>query len=559
VDTLTNDVPGTAPDAIDAEFVARLLPELIVEDVGGEQVVIGGPARVMVLNDTAALVFRFLDGEGTLGELADDLADALGSDPRQVRADVVEFAQQLAWNGLLQGISIPEPEIAGYEAPEPAAKVGDPLGEIAFTDFSGAQRSLSEFAGRRVLLVNWSPVCGFCTAIAGQLGDLEQPLRDERVELVFLTSGDEEPNAAVFAEGGLRAPVLLRADGGRDPFGGTGTPAAYLVDEQGVIADEMVVGANHLPLFASDLAGVEAADGSVAVDGVRYLPAPGAMCGPGGGAGGGANSTDWQGVRAYAFGEHHVGVRFDGDDTAAVLDRLFPGAAVDDTRAPENYSVALGGTRTTRGAGASRSLKLLVRGSQQLVRSRSNTRALAALLQHLSADLTPDGDPSLLRVSATAVVSNGRAALLPAGLVDHLKVLQPRLAKAGITLVDGPDARIDPGTAELVVPEPTIAYDASVLDAVDADVRLGNELPWVRPGRYPLAKWLVVRGPELVGALSPGLALTSMLGLVFGLDDLDATAEAVGRLRGLMERVPVDGTWYESVDALVAQARAAFD
>jgi hypothetical protein len=50
-----------------------------------------------------------------------------------------------------------------------------------------------------------------------------------------------------------------------------------------------------------------------------------------------------------------------------------------------------------------------------------------------------------------------------------------------------------------------------------------------------------------------------MLGLVFGLDDLDATADAVGRLRGLMERVPVDGTWYESVDDLVRQARGAFD
>ena len=68
---------------------------------------------------------------------------------------------------------------------------------------------------------------------------------------------------------------------------------------------------------------------------------------------------------------------------------------------------------------------------------------------------------------ATAVVSDGRAVLLPAGLVDHLKVLQPRLAKVGVTLVDGPDPRIDPRTAELVVPEPTIAYDASVLDAVD--------------------------------------------------------------------------------------------
>ena len=67
--------------------------------------------------------------------------------------------------------------------------------------------------------------------------------------------------------------------------------------------------------------------------------------------GGASNSTDWQGVRAYAFGEHHVGVKFDDDDTAAVLDRLFPGAAVDDARAPENFSVALGGTRTTRAPG----------------------------------------------------------------------------------------------------------------------------------------------------------------------------------------------------------------
>ena len=182
-----------------------------------------------------------------------------------------------------------------------------------------------------------------------------------------------------------------------------------------------------------------------------------------------------------------------------------------------------------------------------------------SLLQHLSADLVPADDPSLLRVYATAVVSNGRAALLPAGLVDHLKVLQPRLAKVGVTLVDGPDPRIDPRTAELVVPEPTIAHDASVLDDVDADVKLGNELPWVRPGRYPLARWLVVRGPGSGRRALARLALTSMLGLAVGLDDLDRTAEVVGTLTGLMERVPVDGTWYESVDELVEQARVAFD
>ena len=559
METLTDDAPGVEPDDIDPGFVARLVPDLVVRDVGGEQVVIGGPRRVMVLNPTAALVFRFLDGEGTLGELATDIADALGADDAQVRDDVLAFARELGWNGLLEGVTLPQPELEELEPREPAPVVGDSLADVAFTDFTGAERSLREFVGRRVLLLNWSPFCGFCTKIAGQLGKLEQPLHDEGVELVFLTTGEEEANRAVFAEGALGAPVFVRAEGARDPFGGTGTPAAFVLDEAGAIADGMVVGADRVPLLASDLAGVDAADGSVAMDGVRYLPAPGAMCGPGGGAAGGSNATEWQGVRAYAFGEHHVGVKYDDEQTALVLDRLFPGAAVDDARTPENYSVALGGTPTTKGAGASRSLKLLVRGGQQLVRSRSGARVLAGLLQHLAADLTPPAsDASLLSVYATAVVSDGRAALVPAGLVDHLKVFQPRLAKAGITLVDVPGPLLDPVTAELVVPEPTVTFDASVLDELDAETKLGNELPWVRPGRYPLAAWLVVRGPESVGALSPGLALTAMLGLVLGVDDLDRTTAVVDQLRGLLERTRVSGAWYESVDDLVAQLRAAF-
>ena len=81
--------------------------------------------------------------------------------------------------------------------------------------------------------MNWSPGCGFCTKIAGQLGELEQPLRDEGVELVFLTMGDEEQHRGVRAEAGAprrcscapRVPVTRSA--------GTGTPAAYLLDEAG--------------------------------------------------------------------------------------------------------------------------------------------------------------------------------------------------------------------------------------------------------------------------------------------------------------------------------------
>jgi hypothetical protein len=97
-----------------------------------------------------------------------------------------------------------------------------------------------------------------------------------------------------------------------------------------------------------------------------------------------------------------------------------------------------------------------------------------------------------------------------------------------------------------------------VLDELDAGVKLGNELPWVRPGRYPLAAWLVVRGPDSTGPLSPGLALTSTLGLLFGIDDLERTTAAVGQLSGLLDRTRVLATWYESVDELVTEVRTAF-
>jgi thiol-disulfide isomerase/thioredoxin len=558
--TAGTEPPGTAPDDIDLTFVARLVPDLVVEDVqgeSGERVVIGGPNRVMLLNPSAAVVFEFLDGEVMLGELAADLADALDVDPEQVGRDIVEFVQQLARAGLLEGVRSPQVEIIFTPAASsPVADVGDSLLDESFTEFSGASRSLREFAGSKVLLVNWSPTCGFCTRIAPQLAQLEAPLRAENVELVFLTTGDEELNADVFAAAGNTAPVFLRAPGATAPFPGTGTPAAYVLDEDGVIAQPMRVGADQVPRVAADLAGVDAPDGSIAVDGVRYLPAPDAMCGPGGG-GGASNATTWEGIRAYAFGDHHVGIKYDDAGTAAVLDRLFPGARVDDARAPENFAVALGGTSPTTAPGAARSLNLLVHGSGVLVRSRSAARVLAALLQQLSTALgsgTDDG--SLLRAYATPVVSDdGRALLLPAGLADHVQQLQPRLARAGFAMPDVADVLVDPTTAELVVPEPTIPFDAAVLTGVDADALRGQERPWVRPGRYPIAAWLVVRGPDELGAMSPGVALTTVLGLVLGVETTERTLEVVALLTDMLQRVAVTATWYESPAELAEQAR----
>lgn len=61
-----------------------------------------------VLNPTATLVWRCLDGAVSLGELADDIAAALGADPIEVGRDLLALAQQLDDEGLLDPTSTRE-------------------------------------------------------------------------------------------------------------------------------------------------------------------------------------------------------------------------------------------------------------------------------------------------------------------------------------------------------------------------------------------------------------------------------------------------------------------
>jgi peroxiredoxin len=565
---MTTVAEPLTPDDIDLRFAARLVHGLENAAVGDEQVVIGGATQLVVLNPTAALIFQFLDGEATLGELVDDFTEALGVDRAVVEEDVLNFVRELGANGLLEGVELPAPEMPEWLEiePVPAIEPGNEVEDFTLPDLSGTERSLSDFRGKRVLLVNWGPSCGFCVMIADELAALHPLLTENDVELVLVTVGDAEANQTLHDQHGIKAPTLLRDGTDVDPFQGTGTPAAYLIEADGTLAEAMSVGAYQVPALMRDLAGVDPAtpygvaanvctdDDELEPDEVRgqYLPAPGAMCGPGGGAGA-SNSTDWQGTRAYALGDYHVGIRYDDDATAGVLDRLFDGARVHDRRAPDNYSVALGGTSTTKGAGTSRSLKLLVHGSSQLVRSRSGGRVVNALLQYLSADLS-EPDPSLARVSATAMVRDGEAILLPAGLVDFVKQLQPRLARIGVSIVDTPRTLLDVGARELVLPEPTVPYDAAVIAELDDGVKLGRERPWIRPGRYPLTTWLLTRGEDHVGPLSPAVAVTSAIPTLFDLDDLKGEVE---RLADLFTAVRPVGIWYTSADELVEQVAQA--
>jgi peroxiredoxin len=108
------------------------------------------------------------------------------------------------------------------------------------------------------LLVHWNFECGFCDSIAAELGRLETSFEKQNVQLVLLAYGDARSNQEQAAEHGLKCPVLLMKEEEKPaPFEHEGTPAAYLLDEEGRVAAPLARGADRVLALALELAGPE--------------------------------------------------------------------------------------------------------------------------------------------------------------------------------------------------------------------------------------------------------------------------------------------------------------
>jgi peroxiredoxin len=115
---------------------------------------------------------------------------------------------------------------------------------------------LEQFRGARVLLVHWSPDCGYCRQIAPDLAGHQERLRTRKTELVLVSYGSREANRTLVEEHGLTCRVLLQPDGATvEGFAHMGTPVAYLLDEKGRIAKPVAVGARDVPELAAQAAG----------------------------------------------------------------------------------------------------------------------------------------------------------------------------------------------------------------------------------------------------------------------------------------------------------------
>lgn len=137
-----------------------------------------------------------------------------------------------------------------------ALPVGAPFPPFRLPDLQGRLVNLDDVRGRRALVVNWSPGCGFCELIAPHLAKLRRALRDHGTELLLVAAGDADANRRLAKAHRLECPILLAEAG--DPveaFRSVGTPAAYLVDEQGRVASHRALGSEEVPALAREAAG----------------------------------------------------------------------------------------------------------------------------------------------------------------------------------------------------------------------------------------------------------------------------------------------------------------
>ena len=126
--TGSNEPSLIAADGLDAGFVPHQHSAVASIELDGEAVLYDDITGALhVLNPSASVLWACFDGTGTIGELADDLAEAYSVDREQVLADALETARQLGRAGLLEGVAREgEYELHDHHLDDAAAPVAEP-------------------------------------------------------------------------------------------------------------------------------------------------------------------------------------------------------------------------------------------------------------------------------------------------------------------------------------------------------------------------------------------------------------------------------------------------
>ena len=135
-----------------------------------------------------------------------------------------------------------QPVVAPAQGPA-GLPIGTPAPDFALPDLEGRERTLNEFLGEPLLLVFFSPSCGFCVQMSPRLGELGED--DPRVLLI--TRGDLEENRRLADVHGWKCDVVHEeAWEVANTYQASGTPTGYLIGHDGRIATELMIGSAAL-------------------------------------------------------------------------------------------------------------------------------------------------------------------------------------------------------------------------------------------------------------------------------------------------------------------------
>ncbi len=120
-------------------------------------------------------------------------------------------------------------------------KAGTPAPNFRLPRLDGGELSLEEFRGRRVLLVFSDPECGPCNQLAPQLEEFHR--ENPELALVMISRRAPKANRAKVKEHGLTFPCVIQQHWEISLlYGMFATPMTYLIDERGLILNDVAVG-----------------------------------------------------------------------------------------------------------------------------------------------------------------------------------------------------------------------------------------------------------------------------------------------------------------------------
>jgi len=160
---------------------------------------------------------------------------------------------------ILLRLEVIENRIADHASIDRGNPTGLPIGALApgfeLPDLDGVRHKLSQFRGKDVLLVFFSPKCGFCTKMAAELAALLRDGANGRPVPIIITNGDADENRKLVEQFGIRSVVLLQEQMQVAAlYGAHGTPTGYRVDAEGRIASDLAIGAEPLLKLANLIA-----------------------------------------------------------------------------------------------------------------------------------------------------------------------------------------------------------------------------------------------------------------------------------------------------------------